>query len=507
MLTPVQIVLSIFFAIILFSIFILFRNNVHTLLEAHYKSLFLIIIISIVSKLPFDFNFFYGLEYEDAYIFTEYSRFLLYNDFFSFDLFQAKGCLVGSIKYCEHVGTYNGHFLGLSSLGYFFNKLFGYSPQVICFINFFASLFSACIIYFFSYHISKDKITSIICSLIYALSPAMSLFHTSGLSETLSSTSIIFTVFLFVLIIENQQRLELSYEAILWLLLLLSISFCLLQKRENLIILFLPLISFLKMLIEKKINSYKIFRITIFMIFGLIILVIFNYGINVFDIESQESQAIAATTFSLKYFISLFPVFIKSFLTFKWFFVFSIFAFVGLILRTIKIKQNPLYIYPILLFVAYLLAYTLHYRSYYFVKYGHINEFDSLRYITNFFPFYCLISGYAIVNIFKTLNKILKLPKYCLPILSIFLIGYLIYENIILKKDYFLIEQKNGIAAVNETIRLVNPINSIIITNRPLIFQVLGKETLQTINLSSIGRSLSIYDIKNKLDKSHKIYF
>jgi len=507
MLTPVQLVWGIFSTIILLSIFAFLRNDALALFKSHYKSLFLIIVISIVSTLPFDLNFFYGLSYEDAYIYTGYSRFLLYHNYFSVDPFQTKTCLFGSLKYCNIVGTYGGHFLGLSSLGYFFNKYFGYSPLIICFINFVASLIAACLIYCVSYLLSEDKKIGIMCSLIYSLSPAMSLFHTSGLAETLSSTSVIFTLFLFLLIFEKQKNLDWPNEAILWLLLLLSFSFCLLQKRENLILLFLPLISFVRMLIEHKYNSYMIIRIIIFMILGVVILTVFHYGINVFDVERHESQDIANATFSLKYFISLAPVFIKSLLNFQWFFVFSIFTFVGLILILIKIKQHPLYVYPIMLLAAYLLAYTLHYISYYFVKYGQVSEFQSLRYITNFFPFYCLIGGYAIVNVFRPLKNKLNLPKYYFPVLSMLVIGYLIYANVTLKKEFYSIEQENKIAAVKETIRLVNPRGNIIITDVPLIFQILGKETLQIINFSSIGKSINIPEIKSKMDKFQNIYY
>ncbi len=507
MVTPVQLVWGIFFTVILLSIFAFLRNDPHALFKSHYKLLCLIIAISIVSKLPFDFNFFYGLSYEDSYIFTGYSRFLLYNNYFSVDPFQTKACLLGSLKYCEIVGTSGGHFLGLSSLGYFFNKYFGYSPLIICFINFFASLIAACLIYCVSYLLSEDKKNGVICSLIYSLSPAMSLFHTSGLAETLSSTSVIFTLFLFLLIFEKRKNLDRSNEAILWLLLLLSLSFCLLQKRENLILLFLPLISFVRILIDHKYNSYIIIRITIVMILGVAIFTVFHYGVNVFDIERQDSQDITSATFSLKYFISLVPVFINSFLTFKWFFVFSLFTFAGLILISIKIKQHPLYVYPIVLLAAYLLAYTLHYMSYYFVTYGHVTKFESLRYITNFFPFYCLIGGYAIVNVFKLSKNKLKLSKYSLPVLSILVMGYLIYANVILKKEFFLIEQDERIAPIKETIRLVDPRGSIIITDVPLIFQVLGKETLQIIDFPSIGKLINISDIKNKMDKSQNIYY
>lgn len=508
MLTPVHLVWIIFSAIIILSVLLAFlRSDSRLFLKNNYKTLLFIIVISIVSTLPLDFNFFYGLSYEDAYVFTGHSRFLLYNNDFSHDPFQTKGCLMGSLKYCESVGTYGGHFIGLSSIGFFFNKYFEYSPLIICFINFFVSLVSVCLIYCVSYLIYQDRIIGVICSLVYSLSPVMSLFHTSGLAETLSSTSIIFTLFLYLLIIEKPKNFNHICEAILWLLLLLSLSFCLLQKRENLIMLFLPMISLVRILINNNYYKNIILKATIVMAAGIAIFLVFHYGINVLDIERQESQDIAAATFSIKYFFTLAPIFIKSFFTFKWFFVFSIFTFAGYFRICAKIKRHPLYIYPTILFIAYLLAYTLHYMSYYFVKFGQIHEFESLRYITNFFPFYCLIGGYAIFNLMDSLKQKIKPLKPFMVGISIFLIGYLIYANINLKKDFFAIEQENRIAPIEKTISLIEQEGSTIITDVPLIFQVLGNDTLQIIDMPSIGREIPIFNVREKMHRSQNTYY
>jgi hypothetical protein len=91
--------------------------------------------------------------------------------------------------------------------------------------------------------------------------------------------------------------------------------------------------------------------------------------------------------------------------------------------------------------------------------------------------------------------------------LSIFLIGYLIYANINLKKDFFSIEQENRIAPIEETISLIEQGGSMIITDVPLIFQVLGNEELQIIDMPSIGREIPIFNVIEKMHRSQNTYY
>lgn len=519
MLNPVFFVWGVLAIIIFLSVVAICSDNgTRAFVNQNYKYLILVLVISITSIFAFDNKFFYGLEYEDAFIFTEYSRYLIYNFTFSHDPFQTKGCMLGSLNNCLSEGTYGGHLLVLSSIGYFFNKCLGYSPQVICFINFFASLVSICLIYCISNVLIDDKRISIISSLIFSLSPAMSLFHTSGLSETLSATSIVLMLFVYLVLIERQKDLNYLTKITLWILLFLTFLICILQKRENLILAFIPSITVARAWLNKQLNRDIILRVTALIGVFTIIVLVYHSNLNVFGIEKEESLEITSATFSTNYFFSLAPIFIKSLFNIKWFFVFSYFVFIGLVIIPLKYRKRSLYLYPLILLIAYFMAYTMHYRSYYFIKYGLIHDFESLRYITNFYPLYSLIAGYAVISIYDAIRVRIKMNRNTVLAFSLILLSYLIYGNISLKKDFYYIEQESRILPIREALRCIEQANSIIITDVPLIFQVFGSESLQLIDLSSLGlkrnqlifmeimnRNTNTYYLKNILDdRAHK---
>ena len=99
---------------------------------------------------------------------------------------------------------------------------------------------------------------------------------------------------------------------------LLAFSIALLCKRENLALLFIPLVSSLfDYYLDRKQSIIGILKK---LLPYLIIIAIYLVGIqNVFEIESVESGDIGTSTFSYKYFEILFPVFVKS--------LFSIYSF------------------------------------------------------------------------------------------------------------------------------------------------------------------------------------
>jgi len=509
MFTPVDFVLLIVFSILILSLFsAISSNKARIFFKENWKYLLAAVLISIICTFPFDYHFFFGQEYEDAFIYTEYARYLLYNHDFSFDPFLTKGCVLGSLKNCLLEGTYGGHLLGLSSIGYFFSKYIGYSSSIISIINFASSLISVCLIYCVSYVLSNDRKICFACALIYAVSPAMTLFHTSGCSETLSSTSVIFTLLLYLVLVEKPQCLNGRVKQTIWIALFLSFSFCLLQKRENLILIFMPFITIARMILARQWRKDIMIRISVFMFIGIIIVLAYHYNsINVFDIERQESHEINSATFSLTYFGSLAPIFISAFFTIKWFFLFSLFTIVGLVMIPIKFRTNQLYIYPLMLFLSYFLSYTLHYRSYYFIKYGDISEFEALRYITNFFPFYCLITGYAICHAYYAVGCKIKNAKPSFIVSSIILISYIIYANISLKNEFYNIEQKSRIIPVKETLKHVNQTNSSIITDMPLVFQIFGNDSLVLIDLPSLAKSRNRSITMDIMNSGKNIYY
>lgn len=464
-------------------------------------------IVALLGAYPYEQGFFLGQEYEDAYVYTEYSRYLLYNQDFTVNPLQTKGCVLGSLNNCLMEATYGGHLLVLSSIGYFVSKYADYTPSVLCMINLLVSLASIFLVYSASHVLSGDRRISMVCSLLYATTPAMSLFHTSGLSETLSSATVLFTFLLYLVLVEKPDGLEKRAKPVLWIILILVFSLSLLQKRENLILAFMPFITVAKMMLLGQWERDKAKRMAVFATIVVLTVLAYHYWIDVSNIEKQEGLDINNVTFSLEYFFSLAPVFVRSFFTYKWFFLFSVVALAGMAMLPFTFRTNPLYIYPTMLFTAYFLAYTMHYRSYYHVKYGDVNEYEALRYITNFFPFYCLMAGYAVSQILRVFGMKIEKVKIPVIVLSVILIIYLIHANVILRSEFHKSEQEGRIVPVNETLRHIDQATNAVITDIPLVFQVYASESLVLIDLPSLRTSTNRSVTADMIRSGKSIYY
>lgn len=144
---------------------------------------------------------------------------------------------------------------------------------------------------------------------IYCAAPIINVFTTCFLSETFSSLLCVAFVYAYH---RDKTRIN-SF------LCLLVYGLALLCKRENLALFFIPvmdaLISLIK--IQKKSGLSDIVK----HIMPYIVIVSIYIGVcqNVFSIESIESNDIGESTFSFDNFRRLFPVFIKSLLSFNTF--------------------------------------------------------------------------------------------------------------------------------------------------------------------------------------------
>lgn len=105
-----------------------------------------------------------------------------------------------------------------------------------------------------------------------------------------------------------------------------------------------------------------------------------------FYIENIESKDIENSTFSIRYLYILLPVFIKAMFSLKAFSLVLTITIVWLIYFFFRNKRMTANIgFPLILFCAYLLLYTSHYRGYFFIKEEHVSSFETYRYINNFF--------------------------------------------------------------------------------------------------------------------------
>jgi hypothetical protein len=510
--TPVHFCIALFLISLILFLIVIFRiRSFRNSILSNYKWILIIMIVAFVSKFPLDSNYFFGLGYEDSYIYNSYARLLLYNKNFEIDPFLTQACCVGPLSNCQGFVTYSGHLIGFPSVIFLLFKLLGYSKYTICIFNFICSLFSILLIFLISKKIIPNKSFAFISSLLYAITPIMGVFHTSSLSETFSSTFLLLVFLLYLTEIDLKNKLENSDNFILWVSLLSSLLFTVLIKRENLIILLLPSITIILSSLEGKYQLKRyIYKLIPYFAMGLFIIFLYLSLIKVQEINRRENVDIGSFGFQFKFFFSLFPVFVRSFLSIEWFSIFTYLCLAGICLIILNFKRYPLFLYPVLLFFGYLFIYSVHYTSYYFIKTGQVSEFETLRYITNFFPFYCLISGFSLYKLNDFI--FIKLPKKGHGLYGLFKIALvlcfgtlLIIHNRGLREEFFRIEQKNRISPVTTTLSVINS-NSIVLTDEPLLFQIFGSEDLFVIDLYQIGKSISEEKIRNLINNFDVYY-
>ena len=421
---------------------------------------------------------FYGLEYEDAYVFNFIARQFAHNIFSH--SFLTDGILAGSIENPIIMGTYGGHFITYSTFVSYIYRFLGFAPQYICYANVFIEFLSLIILSIIPLKINQTKFWFLLPT-IYCIAPIMNVFSTTGFSETFSSficLSFLLSVFLYN---KNKTWFNCFFSA-----------FCLLMaflcKRENSCLLIVPyLYVFFNYLINKKREK----RDYCFVLVSTMTFVIYLTCIqNIFNIEQIEANDIAASTFSLGHFIQLFPIFVKALFSINYF---SISVYILIISIFFIWKDLDIWsLIFIVLFGVYLFLYSFHYRGYFFVKYDDVSVFDTFRYINNFYYLLPLIVSPVLCKLQLIFNKKMILFLPCIVILSFSLI-----TTINLRKKFSNIETENRFHTANavyEYLKTEN--NAVLITENILLYQMISKNDFIACDINLIDELDNILLIK-----------
>jgi hypothetical protein len=241
----------------------------------------------------------------------------------------------------------------------------------------------------------------------------------------------------------------------------------------------------------------------------LLVIVFALYVVNFNKALSAEENEISNSPFSVKYFLDLMPLFMKSYFYYKWYFFFSVFLIVGFFCMT----RTGLAIFPIIIFSSYFLLYTSHYRSYFYVRGGVVNEFETLRYMTNLMSIYSLIVGVGLFGIY-TISKE-RIPK--IKSLCQFKLFKYIFTFALLITCFFLTQRLRTNFVQDEYYTRIQPVvktishfqevdNLIIITGESLLFYIYGDENINIIDYASISSDINETDLDRLIDENYVVY-
>jgi len=418
------------------------------ILDNPYKRILLCLVLTFLFKYNYDIHF-YGLEYEDAFVFSFCARQFSHNVFSTSFLIDAVS--VGSLMEPIHTSTYGGHFIMYPTYLSFFTNIFGWSPTTISIANTIISFF---ILLILSSLPTNNKYW-FLPPVLYCSSPIINIFTTCFLSE-------IFSSFVCLIFIYTYFRKRDIYNNVLCFSSFLIAIMC---KRENLALLSIPAMElgyymFCQIRHHRKNGSFNLLNYVPFLILTI---VYFLFIQNVFSIEAIEANDIENSTFSIQYLTISLPVFVKSLLNVKTFsIVFAVCILWVAYVFTCKKKVSPNVILSAMLFFIYLILYSSHYRGYFFVKEESVSSFETYRYINNFF--------YLLPIIFISLKcKHIK----SIIILSCIVLAFSLYGTYSLRHKLSEVEYQERFEEVQKVGKyiLANSFNSILICENILLYQ------------------------------------
>ena len=277
----------------------------------------LVLVLFLLSRIIFLFFNFWGLEYEDSYIYYDNALNIENHLFSENNILQCISCDIGSYKDCISYMSYGAHYKTFSYLIFAFNQIFGSDYQNVFIVN---SLISIGILIIF-YIFVKDKITRIIFTLFIALTPFYALFSTTGNSEIFSSFFVLGSIFCSYNLIIRKK------EPYLYLFILCA-TVASISNREN-FVLFLILIL-LQLISSERTNLKTLMKIVATLIYTAFLL----YIVGVFGTEMEYANDIQNQTFSLKYLLDNSKAFLGAFTSLQlwgvtgYLFIASVFTFI-----------------------------------------------------------------------------------------------------------------------------------------------------------------------------------
>lgn len=470
-------------------------------LRRNWKSLSLIIILAFVWRLPFDGHFFYGLEYEDSYIYPVAAHYLAFNTPHAEPTtspFVTTVCAVGNWNSCRNPEPSSGHFIGYPFIIAVVAKVFGYTPTTANAISVAASLIVVVSVFLAGKLIDPVGISGVAGALIFAITPIFAVQGGSTYAEPVSNmlvvTSLLLCLYLFGPFIGGSR----SALVVTWLALTFTALLAIVVKRENFLIVPVVVLTGTVFGIDKESGDAPKIRlrrlaalVTIFICTAFVL-----NELRLLIVIRREQVEYSMFPFSVEVWRTMMPMFVRGYLTLGWYFGSVVLVVVGLF-TSIKSRTSGLYVVG--LFIAYLVLYTSHVRSYYELHSGAVTIYDTIRYSMNLAGLWSIMAGLGISTVISGFSRIelgetaklwaRRLVWVCLA--CIILCSWVVTDR--LKEDMVAGEIKNRLrpaeAALQAIERNGNP-DTFVITLEPLLVQMLAHDPTNVIDFKDLTPGL-----------------
>jgi hypothetical protein len=159
--------------------------------KCNWRFICIIVLLATLWRLPFERRFFFGLEYEDSYIYTVAARHLESGSQHCVpgnSCYLATVCVIGSWESCKALETSSGHYIGYPFMIAVAFRLVGYSPTIGSYISLIASVITVVLIFFIGKMIDFEGITGAASSVIFCVTPTFAVYGVGTFAEPVSGS-------------------------------------------------------------------------------------------------------------------------------------------------------------------------------------------------------------------------------------------------------------------------------------------------------------------------------
>lgn len=484
--------------LICFSLVLYLDRDVRLMLQKHWRAIFFLILIALLWRLPYSGDFFYGLEYEDAYVYSVSGRYLSQGVILqskSSSPYLTTVCAVGSWKECTVTDTFSGHFIGYPYLVAILSNLLGFHPLLAPLVSFSAALLAIFPIFLVGKMMEPDGVTGEAGAAFYSIAPVIAVHGVGTYAEPMSNLLVICSLFFFMRLLVLYQSKATSALLANWLAFSCTALFALLVKRENILLLPVLVLAGITLLVRSY-PSTRMRPYLLLLVVSACLSLVLALELQLFSTVESERAEFGVFPFSWRTLQTMLPLFARSFTIPGWYLLGFPFVMIGVVSG---IRGRRFAIFPTALFVSYLLLYSSHVRSYYQLQTGAATVFDTIRYSINVAGLWSILCGVGfsvIVSLGATRLGVHTHRRFARAIIIASMLGVALWSYLKsdgLRKEMVDNELRVRIEPAQAAIRIARESgvsDTFVITLEPLLIHMLAAEPINVIDLRYLKTDL-----------------
>lgn len=190
-------------------LFLATNRRCRSVLDSHWKAILVLVFLALICRLPSHGHFFYGLEYEDSYVYSVAGRYLSAGDYLCVppnSCYLTTVCAVGNLNACEKTETFSGHFIGYPFMIAIASRFLGYSPVIGSYLSLLSSLLAVVFIFLVCEFIDPNSITGPAGAMVFCVTPVFAVLGVGTYAEPVSDTLVIMCLLLGMLLLEPYRE-------------------------------------------------------------------------------------------------------------------------------------------------------------------------------------------------------------------------------------------------------------------------------------------------------------